>query len=243
MKLSDYFARGRVDRRKGADWDGRRSHEGDSIRNQGKEFNTEFAEGVPWWEDPLGRTETIGFFELDGDHAETLRRNGGAGFGAVFEFVEAVNIFRLQLAATDVKKRAYHLTDHIAEKRAAAHGEDEFFVVGGAVQFGGIDFALGGTLFVVFFRAGGSGKRRKIVVADKPGSRVAHGVFIKRKRIVQDITPEHRRNDFPAIEAVAVDFPARGPARVEVGAHFLGRYDANGGREKRVERALKFSRG
>ena len=44
---------------------------------------------------------------------------------------------------------------------------------------------------------------------------------------MQNVSPEHRRNDFAAIQAVAIRFSARGPARVEIRTDLFGRGDAN----------------
>src|SRR6266436_5090390 len=70
-----------------------------------------------------------------------------------------------------------------------------------------------------------------------------HGVFVERKRVVQNVAPEHRWNNFPSVDAVTVDFSARRPARMKVRADFLGGGDANRGREQRVQSALKLACG
>ncbi len=72
---------------------------------------------------------------------------------------------------------------------------------------------------------------------------VAHGIFVQRKRVMQHVAPQHRGNDFAAIQTVAIDFAAGGPASVEVRAHFLGGHNANRGRQQRVQRAVKFGSG
>ena len=89
---------------------------------------------------------------FDAYHAEALRRHCWTGLGTIFEFVEAIDVLRLQLAAANIEQRANHFSDHVAQERAAAHGEDEFLVVRGAREFGGVNFTFGGALFVVLFR-------------------------------------------------------------------------------------------
>ena len=79
--------------------------------------------------------------------------------------------------------------------------------------------------------------------ADEAGRGVAHGVLIERKRIMQHVAPQHGRDDFAAIQTIAINFAAGRPARVEVRADLLGCGDANGGRQKGVQGTLKFARG
>ena len=76
------------------------------------------------------------------DHHETLRRDGGAGFGAVPQFVQAIDVGRRELSAPHVEHRAHHLTHHITKERAPANGKDQLFVVRAARQLGREDFAL-----------------------------------------------------------------------------------------------------
>src|SRR3954452_4559521 len=80
-----------------------------------------------------------GFFVFNADHAETLRRNGRTRLGAIFEFVETVDIRGLEFAAANIEQSANHFAHHVAEKRAAAHGEDELLIIGGAHKFGGVN--------------------------------------------------------------------------------------------------------
>src|SRR6202035_4506052 len=63
------------------------------------------------------------------------------------------------------------------------------------------------------------------------------------KRVVQHITPQHRRHDLAAIEAIAIDLAARGPSRVEVRSDLIRLHDANRRWEQRIERALEFAGG
>jgi len=63
---------------------------------------------------------------------------------------------------------------------------------------------------------------------------IVHGIFVERKWVVQHVAPEHRGNDFAAIEAIAVRFAAGRPAGIEVRADFFRLHDANGRREQRV---------
>ena len=60
---------------------------------------------------------------------------------------------------------------------------------------------------------------------------------------MQNVTPEHRRDNFSAIDAVAIDFCFCGPARVEIRPFLFGGNDADGRRQEGVERALKFQSG
>src|SRR5260370_30775618 len=60
------------------------------------------------------------------NHHEALGRNGGAGFRAVPQFIQAINIRGRELPAAHVEQRAHHLAHHIAKERPPAHGEDQF---------------------------------------------------------------------------------------------------------------------
>ncbi len=71
----------------------------------------------------------------------------------------------------------------------------------------------------------------------------AHGVFVEREWVMQDVAVDRGGNYFAAIDAVAVDFAVRGPASIELRAGFFRVQDADGGREDGVQGALKFLRG
>src|SRR4030088_3400494 len=58
---------------------------------------------------------------------------------------------------------------------------------------------------------------------------------------MQDVAPEHGRNDFAAIETIAVYLAAGGPSCVEIGTDFFGFDHANRWREKRIQCTLKLS--
>ena len=78
--------------------------------------------------------------------------------------------------------------------------------------------------------------------ADKPGRRFAHGVFVKGEGIVEDVTPDHWRHHFPAIQPITVSLAPRRPARIEIRADLLGAGDSNRRGKQRVQSALKFLR-
>src|SRR6266496_465191 len=159
-----------------------------------------------------------GLFMLDLNHDQALRWNRGAGFGAVPEFIEALDIRRGKFAAAHVQKRSNHLAHHVTQERTAANGKNQFFVVRSARQLSRVDFALSGAFFIVVFRTGGSGKRGKVVHANEPRRRVAHSVFVQREWVVENVTPNCGRHHFSAIEAIAVGLAARGPAGIEIRA-------------------------
>src|SRR5882762_5862192 len=73
-------------------------------------------------------SEVPGFFVLDFDHNEAMGRHGGTGFGAVAEFVQAIDVRGHELAAPDVEQRADHLAHHVAKKGAPAHRKDQLLV-------------------------------------------------------------------------------------------------------------------
>src|SRR5260370_7493030 len=97
------------------------------------------------------RSKMPGFVVLDLDHYEGLRWNGRDGFRAVPEFVQEIDVRREEFSASDVEQRAHHLAHHITKKRAPANRKDQLLVVRRAHQLGRVDFALGGSLFVVLF--------------------------------------------------------------------------------------------
>ena len=172
-----------------------------------------------------------GFFEVNFDHGQALGRHGWTGFGAVFESEEAIDVRGSQFSPAYVQERAYNFANHVTQERAAVDGEDQFVVVRAAQQFGGIDFTLHGTVFIFFFGTRRSRKRRKIVDTHETHRRIAHGVFVERERIMQDIAVQHGRDNFSAVDAIAIDFAVRGPARVELRAGFFGLQDADGRRK------------
>src|SRR2546429_3643000 len=93
--------------------------------------------------------------------------------------------------------------------------------------FRSINFAFGGTLAIPVLRICRSGKRSEVMRSDKTSRCVTHGIFIERKRIVQDVAPERWRHDFSSIQAIAVGFAARRPARMKVRPDLFRRHNAN----------------
>src|SRR5258708_23171166 len=179
---------------------------------------------------------------LDLNHDQALWWNRGAGFGAVPEFIEALDIRSRKFAAAHVQKRSTHLARHLTQERPAANGKNQFFVIRSARQLSRVDFALSGAFFIVVFGTRGSGKGGKVVHANEPRRRVAHGVFVQREWVVENVTPNCGRHDFSAIEAIAVGLAARGPAGIAIRADLFVARDSNRWTKQRVQRALKFLR-
>src|SRR5260370_39992057 len=88
----------------------------------------------PSKKDILRLADSPCLFVLHFNHNETLGRHGGARFGTVPEFVQAIDIRGGELPAAHVEQRAHHLAHHITKERSPAHGESHFFVVRTAQQ-------------------------------------------------------------------------------------------------------------
>src|SRR5260370_2483834 len=91
------------------------------------------------------RSKMPGFVVLDLDHYEALRWNGRAGFRAVPEFVQAIDVRRQEFSAPAVEQRAHHLAHHITKKRPPANGKDQLLVVRRRPPSGQADSGLGGS--------------------------------------------------------------------------------------------------
>jgi peptide/nickel transport system substrate-binding protein len=72
--------------------------------------------------------------------------------------------------------------------------------------------------------------------------RSRHRRFIEGPRHMQDTAKFERRHNSAAKDAIAILLRQRTPARVKIGANFLGGNNTDRGRQQRVERALKFAR-
>src|SRR5713226_5196988 len=148
-------------------------------------------------------------FVLDFNHYEALRGHGWPGFRAIPEFEQPIDVRRGEFSSAHVQQRPHHLAHHIAKKGAPADRKNQLFIISSADQLGRVDFALGGSLLVVLFRARRSPKRSEVVRPNKAGRGVSHGVFIERKGIVQNVTPDRRRHDSPAIQTIVIRFAPR----------------------------------
>jgi hypothetical protein len=121
------------------------------------------------------------------------------------------------------------------------HREPQFLPVVGALQFGCKDLALHVAFFVVVFGTAGSGERRKVMHSDKTRGSIAHRPFIQRKRVMQDVAPQHRRHDLAAVDTIAVNLSIRGPSRAEIRSGLLSSHNSNRGRQERIQGPLEFT--
>src|SRR5712692_4032373 len=225
--MRDDFDRGWDDRRKGMNGYGGSSHTRNSNR---------FSPPMAALSDPPG------FFVLHAHHAQPLRRNGWTGFGAVAQLVEAEDVVWGEFAAADFEERPDHLANHVAQKRPAAHGIDKFFAVFAANEFARVNFPHRRTLLVVVLGARGRGERREIMRANVTRGGNPHGLFVERKRVVQNVAPDRRWNHFPPVKAVTIDFCPRRPPRIEIRPHLSRPGDSNCLWKQRVQRTLEFTR-
>src|SRR5712691_4161181 len=63
------------------------------------------------------RSEVPGFFVLHSDHNETVGRHGRAGFRAIPEFEQSIDIRGGKFPAPNVEQRAHHLAHHVTKER------------------------------------------------------------------------------------------------------------------------------
>ena len=78
------------------------------------------------------------------------------------------------------------------------------------------------------------------MLAFKKARGFVHCGFVKGPRIVQRATTIEWRQNRAAINAVAVSFSLRLPARMKILADFFGGHDADRCRKQRIQRALNF---
>ncbi len=83
------------------------------------------------------QSDVPGFVVLDFDHDEAVGRHGRAGFRAILEFVEAIDVRGRELAAANTKQRADHLAHHVAQERTTLYGKDQLLIVRAANEIRG----------------------------------------------------------------------------------------------------------
>src|ERR1700761_7858068 len=138
--------------------------------------------------------DAIGLIMFGADHHQALRRHRGAGFRAIAQFEQPVDVVGPQFPLPDVQQRADHFSNHIAQKGSPVHSEDEFLIVGSrAYQLRRENLALHLAFLVVFVGSCRSRKRSEVMDADKLCRRHSHRILIKWPWIMQHVPPNHRR--------------------------------------------------